>query len=238
MAAPLPGDTGGVDMRLPPATVDTIDYQSERIDYRLSDSTIILAEAAEVQSGTVALKAHDVQMDTRKRVVEAFSAEVETTADSLIDDPYALKYRLQPNVIPVQLEDGQQVLLGDYLEYSIDTKKGRIVQSKSDYDKGFYYGERFYKEQEKVFYGCQGRFTTCDSANPHWHFKSSDIKLIEGEKLIARPVVFYLGRLPMLALPYYVFPLKKGRRSGFLTFSFGNFERGERYVQDVGYYWA
>jgi lipopolysaccharide assembly outer membrane protein LptD (OstA) len=238
VAAPLPGDTAGVEMRLPPATVDTIDYQSERIDYRLSDSTIILAEAAEVQSGMVALKAHDVQMDTRKRVVEAFSAEVETTGDSLIDDPHALKYRLQPNVIPVQLEDGQQVLLGDYLEYSIDTKKGRIVQSKSDYDKGFYYGERFYKEQENVFYGCQGRFTTCDSANPHWHFKSSDIKLIEGEKLIARPVVFYLGRLPMLALPYYVFPLKKGRRSGFLTFLFGNFERGERYVQDVGYYWA
>lgn len=238
VAAPLPGDTMGTEMRLPPASVDTIEYQSRRIDYRLSDSTIILSESAEVQSGAVALRAYDVQMDTRKRIVEAFSAEVTTSADSVVDDPYALKYRLQPNTIPVELKDGEQVLLGDYLEYSIDTQKGRIVQSKSDYDKGFYYGERFYKEQEKIFYGCHGRFTTCDSANPHWHFRSSNLKLIEGEKLIAKPVVFYLGRLPLLALPYYVFPLQKGRRSGFLTFSFGNFERGERFVRDVGYYWA
>jgi lipopolysaccharide assembly outer membrane protein LptD (OstA) len=238
VAAPLPGDTTGAEMRLPPIMVDTIDYQSHRIDYRLADSTIVLEGTAAVQSGTVSLKAHDVQLDTRQRIVEAFSAKVTTGSDSLVEDPYELKLRLQPNSIPVQLQDGNELLLGDYLEYSIDTKKGRIIQSKSDYDKGFYYGERFYKEQERIFYGCQGRFTTCDSANPHWHFHSSNLKLIEGEKLIAKPVVFYLGRLPLLALPYYVFPLQTGRRSGFLTFSFGNFERGERFVRDVGYYWA
>jgi len=50
--------------------------------------------------------------------------------------------------------------------------------------------------------------------------------------------VLNIGRLPILALPYYVFPLEKGRHSGILPFTFGNIERGERYVRNVGYYWA
>ena len=64
------------------------------------------------------------------------------------------------------------------------------------------------------------------------------MKLIEGDKLIATPVVFYIERLPLLALPYYIIPLKKGRHSGILPFTFGKFERGDRWVKNVGYYWA
>ncbi|MFQ6007971.1 MAG: putative LPS assembly protein LptD, partial [Candidatus Zixiibacteriota bacterium] len=103
---------------------------------------------------------------------------------------------------------------------------------------GFYYGEKLFREQKHIFYVDEGRYTSCNKNEPHYHFHSNSMKLIEGDKLIARPVVFYLGRLPLLAIPYYVFPLKKGRHSGFLPFTFGNFERGERFVRDVGYYWA
>ena len=80
--------------------------------------------------------------------------------------------------------------------------------------------------------------TICDADEPHFHFKSDNLKLIEGKKLIARPVVLHIGRLPILAVPYYVFPLQKGRHSGILPFTLGNIERGERYIRNVGYYWA
>ena len=65
-----------------------------------------------------------------------------------------------------------------------------------------------------------------------------NMKMIENDKLIARPVVFHVEQIPILALPFYIFPLKKGRHSGFLPFSFGKFEKGERFVRNVGYYWA
>ncbi|HOP06777.1 MAG TPA: putative LPS assembly protein LptD [candidate division Zixibacteria bacterium] len=218
---------------------DTIDYQSEYIDYSLADSTIILKKAAAVQSQGMSLTAYDISFDTHERIVEAYSAEVQDIDSMAVDstDPNSMA-QLQPNNIPVLLDDGGDVLVGDYLRYSIDTRKGRIVKSKTEYDLGYYYGGKLFREQENIAYIDDGRFTTCNAPEPHFHFHSKNLKLIEGDKMIARPVVFYIGRLPVLALPYYVFPLKKGRRSGILTFGYGNFQRGDRQITDLGYYWA
>ncbi|MEW6050931.1 MAG: LPS assembly protein LptD [Candidatus Zixiibacteriota bacterium] len=214
---------------------DTIDYSSHYIRYDLKDSLITLLRQAHVTSGSVALDAHRIVFDTKKRVIEAFSADVKS--DSIPTDT-TLTAHLQPNIIPVSLKDKSETILGDYLDYSIDTEKGRIVQSKSKYETGFYYGEKVFRARKDIFYVDEGRYTTCDADEPHFHFYSTHMKLMEGNKLIAKPVVLNIGRLPILALPYYVFPLKKGRHSGFLPFQLGNIERGERYVRNVGYYWA
>ncbi len=218
-------------------TADTIDYDAHHIVYSLRDSLITMTRAAHVTSDDVALEAHLVEFDTERRLIEAFSASVDTI--NLAED-YADLYhdKFQPNTIPVVLRDKNEEVFGDYLAYSTDTEKGRIVQSKSEYEQGLYYGEKLYREQEHIFYISDGRYSTCDADEPHFHFHSKNMKLIEGEKLIARPVVFYIERIPLLAIPYYVFPLKRGRHSGFLPFTFGKFERGDRYVKNVGYYWA
>jgi len=217
--------------------VDTIDYHAQRIQYRLSDSTMLLTEAAHVESGEMKLDAYRVEFDTRNRIIRAYSAELRCDCDTTIDS-MSYSHRLQPNAIPVTLNDGTDIMCGDYLEYGVETEKGRIVQSKSQLELGDYYGRKAYREQKAVFYIRDGRFTTCNVCEPGYHFYSKNMKLVEGEKLIARPVVFYLGRLPLLIIPYYVFPLKKGRHSGFTKFTIGNFERGDRFVRDVGYYWA
>ncbi|MCK4656250.1 MAG: hypothetical protein KAT85_04440, partial [candidate division Zixibacteria bacterium] len=216
---------------------DTIEYQGEYIEYSLRDSVITLNEAAHVTDGSVSLDAHLILFDTEKGLIEAFSASVDSISDTgtTVDD---YSERFQPGEIPVVLRDGGDEVFGNYLLYSVETEKGRIVQSKSDYEKGRYYGEKLFREQENIFYVCDGRYTTCDADGPHFHFHSSNMKLIEGEKLIAKPVIFYIERIPILALPYYIFPLKSGRHSGFLPFTFGKFQKGERYIRDVGYYWA
>jgi lipopolysaccharide assembly outer membrane protein LptD (OstA) len=217
--------------------VDTINYDGRYINYNLADSLITLEVGSHVQSASVELDAYEIQLETDNKMIRAYSAEL--LSDSLGPDrirPYTAQF--QPNPIPVQLKDGDELLLGDYLEYSIDTEKGRIFKSKSAYETGFYYGNRVFRSTKNIFYVEQGRYTTCDADEPHFHFYSSNMKLIEDDKLIAKPVVFYLGRLPLLALPYYVFPLKKGRHSGVLPFTFGNFEQGDRYISNLGYYWA
>ena len=216
-------------------TTDTVDYQADFINYSLRDSLITLHSRAKSESGTVSLEAYQIELDTRRRIIEAFSAA--TSADSTLkNNPFA--GQLQPNAVPVVLRDREQQLLGDYLEYSLDTEKGRIVTSKSDYETGFFYGENLHRQQENIFYLQEGRYTTCNAAEPHFHFSSDNLKLIEGKRLIARPVVLNIGRLPILAIPFYVFPLEKGRHSGLLPFSLGNIERGERYIRNVGYFWA
>ncbi|HWR83857.1 MAG TPA: putative LPS assembly protein LptD [Candidatus Deferrimicrobium sp.] len=234
------GQVYATDTARPPA-IDTIDYASRFIAYDLVDSLITLRDAGHVQSGTVSLDANRIYFDTKRGVIEACAAEVDTLrADSGAASPAdkAPLANLVPSNIPVILRDKTEEIHGDYLEYSTDTKKGRIVRSKSAYEAGYYYGQKLFREQKHVFYVDGGRYTTCDANEPHYHFHSKSMKLIEGDKLIAKPVVLYISRIPIVAIPYYVFPLKKGRHSGFLPFTFGRFERGERYIQNVGYYWA
>jgi hypothetical protein len=214
---------------------DTVNYRARHITYDLPDSLITLVSSAQTTSGSMALDAYRIEFDTRDRIIEAFSGSI--GRDSITyDNMFAQE--LQPNDIPVVLKDVQGDLFGDYLRYSVDPKKGRIVRSKAMYESGYFYGHNLYRQQEDIFYMEECRYTTCDAAEPHFHFRSKHIKLIEGNRLIAKPIYLYIGRLPILALPYYVFPLEKGRHSGLLPFTFGNFERGERYVQNVGYYWA
>lgn len=214
---------------------DTIDYHGETITYALRDSMITLLRRSEVTSGDMTLQAHRVTFDTKRRIIEAFSAEPPPDTVAAIS---TFATRLQPNTIPVVLKDKADVLYGDYLVYAIDTKKGRILKSKSKYETGFFYGEDLYRQQEQIYYLEDGRYTTCDADEPHFHFYSKHLKLVENDRLIAKPVVLSIGRLPILAIPYYVFPLKKGRHSGILPFSLGNFEKGQRYIKNVGYYWA
>ncbi len=214
---------------------DTIDYGARHITYNLPDSLIRLTSRASTNSGSLSLEAYMIELNTGTRVVEAYSG---ATHHDSITSANIFAEQLQPNEIPVVLKDREQTLYGDYLRYSLDTEKGRIVTSKSDYETGFFYGDNLYRQKRNVFYLEDGRYTTCDADEPHFHFYSKHLKLIEGDKLIAKPVVMHIGRLPILALPYYVFPLKKGRHSGILPFTFGNIEQGERYVRNVGYYWA
>jgi lipopolysaccharide assembly outer membrane protein LptD (OstA) len=215
--------------------VDTIDYNSTEIEYDILDSLITLKKSAFVKSGVVSLEAHQIEFDTDRKTIEAYSADVD--ADTIVD-PYLLSSKIQPNIIPVRLKDKKEEILGDYLLYSIDTEKGRIVQSKANYDQGYYYGTKLIRESKEIYYVDDGRYTTCDADEPHFHFRAGSMKLMENDKLIAKPIVFYIEKVPVLALPFYVFPIKKGRHSGFLPFSFGQFERGERYIKNVGYYWA
>ena len=214
--------------------IDTVDYKGNYIEYNIDDSLITLFQSADVKSGAVALTAFQILFNTGDRIIEAYSAQ--TALDSGLS--HESKFEFQPNPVPVVLADGEQEVFGDYLVYSIDTEKGRIYQSKTSYDEGVYYGEKLYREQSDIFYIDDGKYTTCDAEDPHFHFRSNNLKLKENDKLIARPLVFYLGRLPILALPFYVLPLKRGRHSGMLPFDFGSFRQGDRYVRNIGYYWA
>jgi len=85
-----------------------------------------------------------------------------------------------------------------------------------------------------------GSYTTCELDEPHYHFGSSKMKVILRDKIIARPVVFYMKHIPVFALPFYVFPIRPGRHSGFQLpqVEFGSSTRGGKFIRNLGYYWA
>ena len=60
------------------------------------------------------------------------------------------------------------------------------------------------------------------------------MKVIQGERVVARSVSFYFEKITIFWAPYYVFSSKSGRHFGFLPFRLGNFERGGRFIKNVG----
>lgn len=203
---------------------DTVRYRSSLIDYAINDSTIVLRENAHIQNKNVTLSADRVDYNTASELVFAYD-------DSLMVDS-SMEY------IPVVLNDGSEEIIGSYLEYSFTTEKGMIRQSKTDYQEAYYGGKELFRKEKEVYYVDGGTYTSCNINEPHFHFRSSRMKMIQDDKIMARPVVFYIEKVPLFIIPYYVFPTKPGRHSGFLSFKFGNFQRGRRFLSNVGYYWA
>jgi lipopolysaccharide assembly outer membrane protein LptD (OstA) len=205
---------------------DTVIYRSDSIEYTLSDTTIRLVGQAAVENKTLSLTAHRIRYNTARGLVTAFDDSSRADTDTVW------------NYIPVVLKDGTEEMIGSYLEYSMNTQRGMLRQSKTEYQDAYYRGKELFREKKDVYYVENGTYSSCDQEEPHFHFKSSHMKMMQGDKIIARPVVFYIEKLPLMIVPYYVFPIKPGRHSGFLPFRIGNFERGAGSISNVGYYWA
>ena len=248
------------------ATVDTIRYSAETIVYNVADSIILLSNLSFATDGQVSLDADRIEYLTAERLMRAYPRDIEDESiddSSAIDDSEKDVLPVVTDTTQVSVEkidslfndsavyrdstvvrdkvilrDGKQEVSGSYLEYSLETHKGYIRDSYSSYQSAYYTGSELYREDAGVFYVDGGKYTSCNDDDPHFYFWSKSMKLVSDDKLIAKPVVLFIEKLPIFILPYYVFPLKKGRRSGILNFRFGDFSDGGRFISNVGYYWA
>ena len=95
---------------------------------------------------------------------------------------------------------------------------------------------------ERTFYATSGTITSCDLTEPHYHFKSREVKMIGRRALIARPAVLYIHDIPILWVPFIYQDLRRGRRSGLLPPRFGfsdivrNSTSYRRHIDGLGWY--
>lgn len=93
-------------------------------------------------------------------------------------------------------------------------------------------------------YGSHTRFTSCELDDPHYHFQTDRLKIVNGSVLVARPVRLYFGDVPVAWLPFVAQSLGEDRSSGLLPvrFSVNDIVRASgghrRRVSNIGYYWA
>ncbi len=93
-----------------------------------------------------------------------------------------------------------------------------------------------------ISYAEDASITSCDLPEPHYHFQSSEVKIISKSLLVARPAVLYVGDIPVLWLPFIFQDMRSGRRSGIIPPRFGvtDIVRTSpdyvRSVENLGYY--
>jgi len=196
------------------AKKEVVEYDAKRIEFRVAESTIVLDRDAHLTYQDLELHARQVRYDIERQTLEAEGS-------------------------PVLGDRGEQVK-GGLMTYDLPTRVGTIYDAQTNYEKGLYLGQRIRKVGENELDVMNGTYTTCNSAKPHYRFSSHWMKIFLKDKLVAKPVVFYLGNVPLLALPFWVFPVKSGRHSGFLfpQFEFGLSNSAGQFIRNAGYYWA
>ncbi len=178
-----------------------------------------------------------VDMPNKMLIAEAVAETLTTSQDSLA---LAELDSFEVHVVghPVLIE-GNERIVGDKMEFNFETQRGRIVRGRTKMEGGHFTGDAIKRVSEKVFNVRGGTFTTCDKEDsPHFHFWAQKMKLIEGERIIAKPIVLFFGQIPVLALPFGMFPTETGRRSGIIIPKYGQTSDEGRSLRDLGYYWA
>ncbi len=205
----------------------TVLYSAARIDYYLRDKITFLEDQSSIESGDMRLTAGRIEVQWNENLLYAYPRGT-APFDSLSGD------------LPTLYQTGREPFAGDEMVYNMKTKRGRIVQGKTKEQDGFYYGEDISKVNTREFYVRNGVYTTCDIEEaPHYYFKSRQMKLIHKDKIIARPIVLYIHDIPLLALPFGIFPNKGGRRhSGWLMPTYGESGRDGGNIRGLGYFWA
>jgi LPS-assembly protein len=120
------------------------------------------------------------------------------------------------------------LITGPRINYNVDKDTGEIDSP------NFWIGASngFARaEHASIFSRSQMRLTTvtysgCLCDNPSWYIKADrvDLDLDENEG-VARNGVLYFKDVPILASPYFTFPIKEERKSGFLLPTYGTSSR-------------
>ena len=135
-----------------------------------------------------------------------------------------------------KLKDGTQLMIGDDIKFDIEEQSGIVTKGATKFDKGFYYGDEIRKVGKEVFDVDNGYFTTCDDEEPHFYIYSKYMRMYRNDRIVMKPIVFYVNHFPVFAVPFGTFSLKRGRKSGFIMPSPGYNKGNGKFVEDLAFF--
>lgn len=139
---------------------------------------------------------------------------------------------------PVLIE-GTEEYFGSRMTYNFKTGKGFISIAETEQEGATYRGTKIKKVDKLTYFVEDGIYTTCDEGFPHYFFFGNEMKVIQKEQVVGKWIWLTFGGVPFpIPIPFAVFPLESGRRSGILAPAFGQDPRFGRYFSRFGYFWA
>ena len=200
-------------------------YSSEIIKYNVNQEETDLHGDAKIDYTNMNLDAGYINIDWVTNILEA-------KAQSSLDSTFNI---LKPTII----ERGRDPMVGNEMVYNLSTKKGSVIKGRTSAEDGFYTGSQIRNQDKETIFIDNSTYTTCDLENPHFHFASNKMKMINDDKVIAKPITFYINNIPIIGLPFGVFPHKGGRRqSGWIMPGYGESSYRGQFIDGLGYYWA
>jgi lipopolysaccharide assembly outer membrane protein LptD (OstA) len=212
-----------------------IHYEAQNIENRMDEKQTVLTGKAKVTSQDMTLTAAKIMVDWDKRFM--FAEGLPDSIWTKTENGDSVK-TLRLTGLP-EFNEAGDVMKGEVMTYNFETRRGRVLRGRTKWEDGYYNGETLKMLNSKTLNVAEGSYTTCSlDTNPHFHFWSKQMKILINDKVIAKPIVLYAGHIPVFALPFVLFPVKKGRHSGILIPRYGESSLEGRYLRGIGYYWA
>ncbi|MCP3959650.1 MAG: LPS-assembly protein LptD [bacterium] len=118
----------------------------------------------------------------------------------------------------VILDEGAQRLVGETVQYDLNTRTGRVTDATA-YVEGEYYftGSQIAKTGENTFTVDDGIFTSCNQDVPSWSIHMSAARITLEEYARIKNARLKFKKLPVFYAPYILWPANTERASGLLV---------------------
>lgn len=210
-----------------PSTVDTIIYASSRdsLILKVNEKKMNLYGKSEIKFKSTDLKSAVIYVDFNTYSLKARGIVSDSIPGRIIGKPVLI--------------EGSDSYTGSKIDYNFKTTRGMITAARTSEGDSYFTGEKIHKVNSNTYFIADGIYTTCNHNPPHYYFYSPKMKMVQNEQIVARWVWLYFGGVPFpVPLPFAVFPIRSGRRSGIIIPAIGNDARFGQYLSRFGYYWA
>lgn len=211
----------------PKSDIDTVIYSSA------SDSLIFFVKKkkmdiygdGKIQYKQMQITSANIFIDFERNEIKATGEYSDSSDEKLINTPV--------------LTEAGESYDGKSLTYHFNTGRGTMTAANTEIDEAFFTGEKIKKVDKKTYFIKNGIYTTCDAADPHYYIKAAKMKMVQEEELVAEWIWMYFGDVPFpVPLPFGVFSIQSGRRSGIIAPIFGTDATYGTYIGRFGYFWA
>ena len=201
---------------------EVVEYDAQDIYFAVDSGLAYLTGEAQVVSGTMTLRAHRIVLDLEAGEVCAFGKRDSTGA--WVGRP--------------EFKDGPQSFSQDQLCYNFETGKGLSRHAVTTEQDIVFHADRAKRQPDETVHVRDGKFTTCDADNPHFHFHLTKAIMVPNEKVVSGPLYLKFRKIPTpLALPFGWFPLQREKQSqGVLLPGYGDGGDLGFFLKDLGYY--
>lgn len=200
------------------------------VSYKAKDSMVLDVQAKKLYLYTetnvkykdVDLSAPEIAFDQQTNLVKA--RMIRDTAGSPIGR--------------ARLVQADIVTESDSIEFNFKTQKGLTHSSYFQQAELFNYAEVVKKVDANTIYAFKGRFTTCNLDTPHFAFRARKVKYIAKKVAITGPVGVEFENVPVapVLLPFGMFPISQGRKTGILPPQFTVTSDYGIGLEGLGYY--
>jgi lipopolysaccharide assembly outer membrane protein LptD (OstA) len=207
--------------------VDSVIYSSssDSLIFYVNKKKMDIYGNGELKYKQTDLRSAEIFVDFNTNNIEAFGVPSDSIPNKFVGTPV--------------LNEGGEEYTGKRMTYNFKTLRGFISSAGTKTGGAIYTGAKIKKIDKNDYFIKDGIYTTCENDTPHYYFYASEMKVVQKKEIVAKWIWLYFGGVPFpLPLPFAVFPIESGRRSGIIPPVFGQSASQGNYFSNFGYFWA